>query len=178
MKTILVTGGAGFIGSAVIRHLINDTEHKVINVDKLTYAGNLESLISVSDNSRYSFEQVLGFDEWPYGDKPVVVMSNQPLDIPFELSHAVSASSEEPRLLVKRLAEAGAEHIYVDGGLTVQRFLSAGLIDNITITVIPILLGEGRPLFGPLEKDLPLSCIGTTAYECGFVQLRYALEHS
>jgi dTDP-glucose 4,6-dehydratase len=58
MKTILVTGGAGFIGSAVIRHLINDTAHKVINVDKLTYAGNLESLISVSDNSRYSFEQV------------------------------------------------------------------------------------------------------------------------
>ncbi|MFT5706311.1 MAG: dTDP-glucose 4,6-dehydratase [Oceanospirillaceae bacterium] len=58
MKTILVTGGAGFIGSAVIRHLINDTEHNVINVDKLTYAGNLESLISVSDNPRYSFEQV------------------------------------------------------------------------------------------------------------------------
>lgn len=58
MKTILVTGGAGFIGSAVIRHLINDTDHQVINVDKLTYAGNLESLISVSDNPRYSFEQV------------------------------------------------------------------------------------------------------------------------
>jgi dTDP-glucose 4,6-dehydratase len=58
MKTIFVTGGAGFIGSAVIRHLINDTEHHVINVDKLTYAGNLESLISVSDNPRYTFEQV------------------------------------------------------------------------------------------------------------------------
>ena len=58
MKTILVTGGAGFIGSAVVRHLINDTEHKVINVDKLTYAGNLESLISVSDNPRYTFERV------------------------------------------------------------------------------------------------------------------------
>jgi dTDP-glucose 4,6-dehydratase len=56
--TILVTGGAGFIGSAVIRHLINDTNHKVINVDKLTYAGNLESLESVADNPRYSFEQV------------------------------------------------------------------------------------------------------------------------
>lgn len=57
-KTILVTGGAGFIGSAVIRHLINDTEHSVINVDKLTYAGNLESLKSISDSPRYSFEQV------------------------------------------------------------------------------------------------------------------------
>jgi dTDP-glucose 4,6-dehydratase len=58
MTTILVTGGAGFIGSAVIRHLINDTDHQVINVDKLTYAGNLESLTSVSDNPRYAFEHV------------------------------------------------------------------------------------------------------------------------
>ena len=54
----LVTGGAGFIGSAVIRHLINDTEHEVVNLDKLTYAGNLQSLKEVSDSPRYSFEQV------------------------------------------------------------------------------------------------------------------------
>ena len=58
MKTIFVTGGAGFIGSAVIRHLINDTNHTVINVDKLTYAGNLESLISINGNARYHFENV------------------------------------------------------------------------------------------------------------------------
>ena len=55
---ILVTGGAGFIGSAVIRHIISNTQDSVINLDKLTYAGNLESLISVSDNERYAFEQV------------------------------------------------------------------------------------------------------------------------
>jgi dTDP-glucose 4,6-dehydratase len=55
---ILVTGGAGFIGSAVIRHLINDTEHEVINLDKLTYAGNLESLRSVENSKRYHFEKV------------------------------------------------------------------------------------------------------------------------
>ena len=57
-KKILITGGAGFIGSAVIRHIINNTNHSVINVDKLTYAGNLESLESVKNNARYTFEQV------------------------------------------------------------------------------------------------------------------------
>jgi len=55
---ILVTGGAGFIGSAVIRHIINSTENLVLNVDKLTYAGNLESIASISDNERYAFEHV------------------------------------------------------------------------------------------------------------------------
>lgn len=58
MKKILITGGAGFIGSAVVRHIINDTADAVVNVDKLTYAGNLESLASVADSPRYAFEQV------------------------------------------------------------------------------------------------------------------------
>ncbi|MDH5358862.1 MAG: GDP-mannose 4,6-dehydratase, partial [Gammaproteobacteria bacterium] len=63
MTTILVTGGAGFIGSAVIRHIINDTSFKVVNVDKLTYAGNLESLKDIDTSERYSFEHVDICDE-------------------------------------------------------------------------------------------------------------------
>ena len=58
MKKILVTGGAGFIGSAVVRHIIQNTQDSVINLDKLTYAGNLESLTDVADSPRYTFEQV------------------------------------------------------------------------------------------------------------------------
>ena len=57
-KTIIVTGGAGFIGSALIRFIIHETNFKVVNVDKLTYSGNLESLGSIDHNRRYSFEQI------------------------------------------------------------------------------------------------------------------------
>ena len=57
-KKILITGGAGFIGSTVVRHIINNTKHNVVNVDKLTYAGNLESLESIENDARYVFEQV------------------------------------------------------------------------------------------------------------------------
>ena len=58
MKKLLITGGAGFIGSAVIRHIIDNTNHSVVNVDKLTYAGNLESLTSIENDIRYALEQV------------------------------------------------------------------------------------------------------------------------
>lgn len=56
--TFLITGGAGFIGSAVVRYLINHTRHRVVNLDKLTYAGNLEAVRSVCESERYAFEQV------------------------------------------------------------------------------------------------------------------------
>ena len=58
----LVTGGAGFIGSAVIRYIVENTQHHVLNVDKLTYAGNLQSLVSVENNERYQFSQTDIFD--------------------------------------------------------------------------------------------------------------------
>jgi dTDP-glucose 4,6-dehydratase len=57
-KTLLITGGAGFIGSAVVRHLIRRTEYRVVNLDRLTYAGNLDSVAEVADSERYAFEQV------------------------------------------------------------------------------------------------------------------------
>jgi len=123
---------------------------------------------------RHTFDLVRTFDAWPYGEKRVVVLSSQAVDIPKDWSSTVSHSSEAPEVLLRRLESEGFKHAYIDGGITIQRFLRAGLIDEITITLIPMLLGAGRPLFGALEKDLKLKLLRTKAYEFGFVQVTYS----
>ncbi len=105
---------------------------------------------------RKTYEKVLSFGEWPYGDTPVVVLSRNQISFPDHLPTTVSHSSEQPTELLKRLAGEGIQHVYVDGGLTIQGFLSEGLVGAITVTVIPVLLGEGIPLFSSVKNRYPL----------------------
>ncbi|HEY0665315.1 MAG TPA: dihydrofolate reductase family protein [Gallionella sp.] len=125
---------------------------------------------------RLSYEKVLSFDTWPYGDKRVIVLSSAALAIPDSLGKTVSASAETPQALLAGLSAGGAKHLYVDGGVTIQRFLRAGLVDEITITTIPVLLGQGRPLFGWLDADIWLKHKSTVTYPFGFVQSTYLLS--
>ena len=128
---------------------------------------------------RNTYDQVLTFDKWPYRKKRVHVLSNRAVPIPASLASTVSASAETPGELVERLSAEGIKHVYVDGGVTIQGFLAAGLVDDLTITLIPLLLGAGRPLFGPLEKDVALAHIATKTYDgCGFVQVIYRVVKS
>jgi dihydrofolate reductase len=122
---------------------------------------------------RHTFELVLGFAAWPYGDKPVVVLSRWPVSIPTELRARVSHSSADPAELCKRLAKGGLKHAYVDGGLTIQGFLGAGVVDELTVTLIPVLLGQGKPLFGRLAHDVRLQHLGTRGFPGGLQQVRY-----
>jgi dihydrofolate reductase len=122
---------------------------------------------------RNTFELVLTFDNWPYGGKKVVVLSSRTPAIPPHLVDSVEWLSLPPQRLVERLAAQGATHLYVDGGKTVQGFLNAGLIDELVITRVPVLIGTGIPLFGPLDHDVRLTHIATQQFENGFVQSRY-----
>ena len=122
---------------------------------------------------RKTYEKVLSFGKWPYGSKPVIVLSSNKIEIPDQLAQTVSHSSESPKKLCERLAKEGAKRLYIDGGITIQRFLAKGLINDLTITVIPVILGSGIPLFGNLKEDIPLKHIATKTYEFGFVQLTY-----
>jgi dihydrofolate reductase len=122
---------------------------------------------------RKTFETVLGFEEWPYGAKRVVVLSSRPLDFSAVRGGIVEQMGGPPAEIVSRLAAGGAQHIYVDGGITIQRFLRAGLIDRLVITRVPVLIGDGIPLFGSLPRDLRLRHALTRSYPSGLVQSEY-----
>ncbi len=126
---------------------------------------------------RKTFEKVLSFPEWPYGKKQIIVLSGSLRDIPAAVPDTVRLLNLAPQQIIDQLAREGLSSFYVDGGVTIQRFLAAGLIDEMTITVIPVLLGTGIPLFGPLEADVPLKLLSSESYSCGFVQSRYSIDN-
>ena len=126
---------------------------------------------------RKTFEKVLTFDGWPYGDKRVVVLSSRPVDLS-AAGGAVEQMSGPPAEIVSQLAASGAHHLYVDGGITIQRFLRAGLIQRLIITRVPVLIGDGIPLFGSLPGDVRLRHVATRQYPSGLVQSEYHIDAS
>lgn len=122
---------------------------------------------------RKTFETVLAFPEWPYGDKKIIVLSSRQLDLSKAPSGRVEQMRGSPREIVAQLEARGVGHIYVDGGVTVQRFLREGLIQQLIITRVPVLIGEGIPLFGALPKDVRLEHVRTETYPSGLVKTEY-----
>jgi dihydrofolate reductase len=123
---------------------------------------------------RKTFETVLAFDTWPYGRKPVFVLSTRALAAA-PLGAAVESMSGPPAHIVSQLEARGIRHVYLDGGITIQRFLQAGLIQRLIITRVPVLLGTGIPLFGPVPHDIILKHVGTRQYASGLVQSEYLI---
>ena len=122
---------------------------------------------------RNTFEKVLTFPAWPYGDKRVVVLSTRPIDLAAACGGVVEQMAGPPAEIVSKLAASGAHHLYVDGGITIQRFLSAGLIQRLIITRVPVLIGDGIPHFGSLPHDIRLRHVATRHYPSGLVQSEY-----
>lgn len=136
---------------------------------------------------RGTFETVLAFQDWPYGNKPVIVLSTRCLDFSRvresysqvsqnqrDLGHpSVEQMSGDPAEIVSKLSARGIKHIYVDGGVTIQNFLRAGLIQRLIITRVPVLIGQGIPLFGALPHDIKLRHVATTSYKSGLVKSEY-----
>ncbi len=135
--------------------------------------GEIFNAVDALVMGRGSFEKVLEFDPWPYGEKPVIVLSKSLTEAPSHLADVVSIDPASPRAFVEKILERGYEHIYLDGGKVIQSFLREGLVDEMTITTIPVLIGEGIPLFGSLEKDVKLKLLRSRSWSNGMVQSTY-----
>ena len=123
---------------------------------------------------RKTFETALAFDAWPYAEKPVFVLSTRPL-APAPAGAVVEHLSGEPADIASQLDARGIRHVYVDGGVTIQRFLGAGLIQRLIITRVPVLIGAGIPLFGPTPRDIRVTHVATRQYASGLVQSEYVV---
>src|ERR1700683_446964 len=120
-----------------------------------------------------TFETVLAYPVWPSGDKRVVVLSSRPVDFSAVRGGVVEQMAGPPVEIAAKLAASGVRHVYVDGGVTIQGFLRAGLVQRLIITRVPVLIGEGIPLFGSLPADVRLHHVATQHYPSGLVKSEY-----
>ncbi len=121
---------------------------------------------------RGTYEAGLAFPSWPYEGKRVIVLTSGAA--PKSLHGEEFVAGDIPTLL-ERLGSEGVRRVYVDGGATIRSFLAAGFIDDLTISIVPVLLGRGIPLFGMGIPRLSLQLTGSESYETGLVQLRYSV---
>jgi dihydrofolate reductase len=124
---------------------------------------------------RNTYDKVLTFPDWPYGHKRVVVLSSRAIGTPAAPEAVVERMDAIPAEVVGRLKARGATHLYVDGGLTIQQFLRAGLVQRLVITRVPVLIGAGIPLFGALPHDVRLQHVATRHFPSGLVQSEYVV---
>ncbi|CAH6818351.1 Dihydrofolate reductase homolog [Vibrio chagasii] len=116
-------------------------------------------------------------DQWPYGDTRVIVLSHTVKKAPENVRDHIEMYSGDLQALISKLESEGYRHAYIDGGATIQAFINLQLIDEITITRAPVLLGEGIPLFGKTIKDIKLEQAQATAFANDFIQVKYTVNY-
>jgi dihydrofolate reductase len=140
---------------------------QVLNEDYGFHAfmASIDSLVM----GRGTYEVAASVETWPYLGKRVVVLSNTLTSI---CEHAELASGDIHAVVAKLHAD-GIKHIYVDGGKTISQFLNAGLVDDMTLTIVPVVLGSGIRLFHDVNRDIKYDLVSSQSYANGLVQLRY-----
>ncbi len=150
-----------------------DWLHEIPNPSNSDY-GYSEFMIKIDAllMGRNSYEKVRTFNEWPY-EKKVFVLSSTLNEVPAELSDKVAIVSGSLEEVLVDINSMGFKHLYIDGGQVIQSFLAADLIDELIITRVPILLGDGIPLFGFLEESLKFKHKTTEVYDNALVKSHY-----
>jgi dihydrofolate reductase len=118
---------------------------------------------------RGTYDTVVAFPEWPYGDKRLIVCTSRAADP----RHGEELWSGPPRALAERLEREGVRRVYIDGGALIRSFLREGLIDELTINLVPLILGSGLPLFAGDLPEIKLRFVESKSLPSGIVQIRY-----
>lgn len=134
--------------------------------------------VSVIVMGRKTFQKVLTFPEWPYYSMRVIVMSSTFKEVPEALENTVQLFGGTVEELHYLLESEGEQHVYIDGSRVIQSYIKAGLLTDITLTTIPILIGDGIRLFGPIDQDIKMAHHETRAFQNGFVQTSYLFQYA
>ena len=146
---------------------------EIPNPDNIDYGfADFMKKIDAVIMGRKTFEKVLSFDKWPYSKK-VFVLSNTLKEIPENLSGKVELISGELKQIITNLKKKGLNNLYIDGGKTIQSFLKQDLIDEMIITRVPILLGDGIPLFAYLDRPIKFQEMETEVFNNFLVKTCY-----
>lgn len=169
--------GSVFVGTSLDGYIARTDG----SVDFLSHAGDephgFDEFIATVDAlvmGRNTYDFIVEHGEWPYGDKPVFVISSRKLDAPPPVA-IVERLSGTPGEIAAELGSRGIGHVYVDGGMTIRTFLRAGLIQRLVISKVPVLIGSGISLFGDLDQDVVLRHVATRQFESGLVQSEYEI---
>ncbi len=123
---------------------------------------------------RRTYDVVAGFDPWPYGETPVFVATSRPLAASGgSVPPTVRAVTGTPSELLAAVQAAAPGPVYLDGGALIRSFLAAGLVDRLVVSVVPVVLGAGLPLFAGTEGPVALALQDVRRYPTGLVQLEY-----
>lgn len=154
---------------------LDEANTRVPEGEDCGYAAFMDSVDALL-MGRKTYETVLTFGDWPYDHQSVYVLSDQLTSLAEGVPDTVRLIRGDIPNVVSELRDRGHRKVYVDGGKTIQSLLAAGIVDEITITRIPVLLGAGRSLFGELPGDLALKHVSTRSYSFGFVQSTYQVQ--
>ena len=179
----IATSADGFIatpdGSVDWLMAVANTQEPVeMAVSFESYLKTVDCLIM----GRKCMEQIASFnlsaEQWPYGDLRIIVLSKSISEVPDSLPGKVEMYAGEIPDLIAKLEAEGYQHAYVDGGSVITSFLNLQLINEMTVSQAPIILGDGLRLFGKVDKAIKLQDVKSEAYENGFIQSHYSLQYS
>jgi dihydrofolate reductase len=175
-RVFIATSLDGFIADATGGINFLDTFPEINQIDSgyAAFTADIDALVM----GRNTFETVCGFDiDWPY-EKPVFVLSRTLTELPEKARGKAELVRGDLPDILDSIHRRGYHKLYIDGGRTIQSFLEADLIDELTLTVIPVLLGSGIPLFGPLTHPLIFECKKTSLYLDKVVQHQFIRRRS